>query len=153
MRKIFLLRHAQADSDFNIKDHERALTYAGKAQALTVGVLLKNHEINHVLCSSAVRTQETLNALKKAGVQFGSIDIIDRLYNSHADTLLDEIDLTEGNVLIIAHNPGIHQLAFQLAQGGDSDMITRLAMGYPPASLSIFEDGKIIDLISPALME
>ncbi len=153
MRKIFLLRHAQADSDFNIKDHERPLTNAGKAQALTVGVFLKNHEINHVLCSSAVRTQETLGALKEAGAQFGAINIIDRLYNAHADTVLEEIESTKGNVLIIAHNPGIHQLAFQLAKGDDGEFINRLAMGYPPASLSIFEEGKIIDLISPALTE
>lgn len=149
MRKIYLLRHAEAPSAFNVSDIERPLSAHGKNQAFQIGTVLQQHKIDHVLCSSALRTQETLDSLKKAGAQFDKVEILENLYNAPADVLLKEIGMTKGNVLIIAHNPGIHQLAFQLAQKGDTKLIDELAMGYSPASLSIFENNKIIDLISP----
>lgn len=155
MRKIYLLRHAQADANFSIGDKDRPLTPYGKEQALEAGIFLKNHEIDHILCSSAKRTQETMVGLQEAGVQFGKVRILDQLYNAPADILHEEIETVNGTILMIAHNPGIHQLAFQMASqssGGGEDqlinqLINQLAMGYPPATLSIFEDGKMSDLI------
>lgn len=146
MRKIYLLRHAEATSEFSAPDKDRRLTNFGKSQATEMGIILSQHQINHVLCSSAARTQETLKELQNAGAVFGEVKIIDELYNAPADILSIHIENTKGNVLLIAHNPGIHQLAFQMAQDGDDALINQLAMGYAPATLSIFENNRIIDL-------
>lgn len=149
MRKIYLLRHAQAESGFSAPDKDRELTDHGKEQAFNVGLFLKNQDIHTVLCSVAKRTQETLEQVKTAGASFAKIEILEKFYNAHADILGREIELVENNVLVIAHNPGIHQLAFQLAKDGNASLIDRLAMGYPPASLSIFEDNQLNDFITP----
>lgn len=145
-RKIYLLRHAQAEGGFGTNDKERNLTDHGKQQAMQVGAILKSHDIETVLCSSATRTQQTLEGVKNGGTVFKKIEILDQLYNAPPDTLMNEVGKTQGTILVIAHNPGIHQLAFQLAESGDSALINQLTMGYAPATLSIFEDNKIIDL-------
>lgn len=149
MRKIYLLRHAQAQSGFSAPDKDRELTDLGKEQAFHVGLFLKTQDIHTVLCSAATRTQQTLEQVKKAGAVFGKTEILEQFYNAPAEILNRDIELVENNVLVVAHNPGIHQLAFQLAQSGNSSLIDQLTMGYPPASLSIFEDNQLIDFIRP----
>jgi phosphohistidine phosphatase len=148
-RKIYLLRHAQAENSFAIGDKERMLTDFGKEQGFNVGLFLKNHVIETVLCSEAKRTQQTLEQLQKAGASFNKIDILEKFYNAPAEILFEAIEETENNVLAIAHNPGIHHLAFQLAKEGEPHLIDQLAMGYPPATLSVFEENKLIELIIP----
>lgn len=149
MRKIYLLRHAQATSDFSAPDKERELTDLGKEQAFNVGLFLKTQDIDLVLCSEATRTQQTLGHVKKAGAAFQNTKILEAFYNAPAEILLDEIENTDKNVLVIAHNPGIHQLAFQLSENSDGALVNQLTMGYPPATLSIFEGNQLIDFITP----
>jgi len=149
MRKIYLLRHAQAASDFSAPDKERELTDLGKEQAFNVGLFLKTQNIDLVLCSAATRTQQTLEQIRKTGAEFNNIEILENFYNAPAENLLDKIENTNKNVLVIAHNPGIHQLAFQLSENSDQALVNKLTMGYPPATLSIFEGNQLIDFITP----
>lgn len=142
MKKLFLLRHAEASNDLGADDHDRSLTPNGLNQASKVGGYLKNHNymIDLVLCSSARRTKMTLKGLQDGGAVISKKEYSDTLYNAPASHLMNELFGSSGdNVLIIAHNPGIHQFSGLMVQKGDPEYIERLMFGYAPATLSIFE--------------
>jgi len=138
MRKLYLLRHAQASSDFAKEDKVRTLSKHGISQAMALAPLIEG--IDKTLCSSAKRTQMTAQSLQKAGADLGVIEYQDSLYNASAGDLLSAIQTQSAqNLLIIAHNPGIHLLARSMANKGDEQKRNKLDITYRPASLSIFE--------------
>jgi phosphohistidine phosphatase len=161
MLKLFLLRHAQAANDFTIDDHDRPLTPHGLKQAENIAKHLP--QIDLALCSDACRTRSTLEVIEKTGTAINKAQYLNSFYNAPAGELLAEIQNsgTAKNLLVVAHNPGIHQCAVMLSKQGDNMHSNQLIFGYPPASLSIFEYGindwkniqpqgnKLIDLIIP----
>jgi phosphohistidine phosphatase len=69
-----------------------------------------------VLCSSATRARQTFARLAPLGAR--EVHIERELYGADAPTLLARLrDLPEGvaSVMVIAHNPGLHDLALLLA--------------------------------------
>jgi phosphohistidine phosphatase len=85
-----------------------------------------------VLCSSARRTRLTLDLLDLA--VGGEVRTEDELYGADAISLLDRLRLVGddvGSVLVIGHNPGIHDLACLLMNDSDE-----LAAGFPTAALA-----------------
>ena len=163
MRKLYLLRHAQADGGYDAPDKERLLTDHGIKQAVSIAAHLNN--IQKTICSNAVRTKMTFEAIEKTKPDATQdIQYLETLYNAPAGDLLNALhdqDSISGDVLLIAHNPGIHQLANILALDEGSENNNRLMFDYAPASLSIFEcpiekwnalkpaENKLIDLIIP----
>ena len=138
MPKLFLLRHAQASSSFDMDDKDRPLTPHGVAQAQSLAAHLK--DVQKTLCSSARRTQMTASAIKKAHGNLGVIEYQDALYNAPAGDVLTAIQQCGSeNLLVIAHNPGIHLLARSIADKGDRAKLEKLNIFYNPASLSIFD--------------
>ncbi len=119
-KTLILTRHTKAESIWESptqKDHERPLDDKGKFSAETLGNWLrqKNLTPSQALVSTSKRTQETLAAL--------NLDIQPtlkaELYNASSDTLLDTIDAVDqkhNTLILIAHNPGIGDLAFRLAR-------------------------------------
>lgn len=138
MRKIYLMRHADAPMAYDMDDKNRSLSPYGIEQAQSVAPHLG--VIDHVLCSAAIRTKMTCEALIKAGAQFGKVDYLDSIYNSPAGIILNAIQTaTAQNIMIIAHNPGIHALANMLAKDDrDNPHLEKLRLFYNPATLSIF---------------
>ncbi len=138
MPKLYLLRHAQADMAYGMEDKNRPLTPHGITQATLVAAHLK--DINVVYCSAAERTKMTLQAAIDGGAEIKRHEIIDNFYNAPAEILRQKIlDSDAENILIIAHNPGIHQLAASLTMTGEEQKLNQLMSMYPPASLSIFD--------------
>lgn len=138
MRKLYLLRHAQAENSLEGADKDRCLSAHGLTQAANVAAHLG--EIDMALCSGATRTQMTLKAMTDAGAIVKNTEILDALYNAPAGEILSAIQKQSStNILVVAHNPGIHQLANILVGGGDAKMVEALRLSYRPATLSIFE--------------
>lgn len=92
-----------------------------------------------VLCSSARRTIETWE-LVAPGVGPGTpVAVEDRLYAAGAGQLLARLrDLDDRltSVLVIAHNPGLEDLAHELVGGGDPAARARMARKYPTGALA-----------------
>jgi len=160
MPKLYLLRHAQAGSAFSGDDKDRPLTPHGIEQATSLAPHIK--DISKTLCSNARRTQMTLQALIDAGVNAGDIAYEDALYNAPTGDILMAIQSCGSeNLLVVAHNPGIHMLARSLANEGNQNQMEQLSIFYNPASLSIFDcdieswsdlkplENKLLDLITP----
>jgi phosphohistidine phosphatase len=53
--------------------------------------------------------------------------------------LLAQVDDRESSVLVIGHNPGLHELALRLARHGDNEARARLREGFPTAALAVLE--------------
>lgn len=140
-KRLFLLRHAMALSQGNDGDSSRALAPKGVEDAQALGRMMahKGYVPDVVLCSSAVRTRQTLAGafpeLDTAKVRF-----IDILYNGSVGDYLYEIqkvDDVNQSILMVAHNPCIYELAVLLAAQGNDSVMQRLSEGYSPASLSV----------------
>lgn len=140
MKDLFLLRHAEAPSAMNVKDVERPLSEQGYAAAVHLGAYLKSQNIapDVVLCSDAVRTQQTLEGLQKS-IAVKKVDITHEIYRGSIPeymTLIQEVDSDAQSVLLIGHNPIIHSLAAMLAQDDGGPLYQRLTLHYKPATLS-----------------
>jgi len=136
MKLLYLLRHAQADNAFDKKDAERPLTEHGYTQAKKIALHLK--DIDMALCSSAVRTRETFETMIQHGETPNKIKFTHDLYNAPADRIFQEIsDVNADNLLIVAHNPGIHLIAHELVKPNQSMEYINLSLSYPPCSLTV----------------
>jgi len=138
VRHLYLLRHAKSSwGDPGLDDHDRPLAPRGRRAAKQVRRHMRGAGIEPelALCSSARRTQETLERLRLGGAV--SVSVEDGLYAASADRLLErlrEVPDEVGSVLVIAHNPGLQALAASLASGGGE--LPRLERQFPTAALA-----------------
>jgi phosphohistidine phosphatase len=131
-RRLFLMRHGQAG--FAGSDRERPLTPAGQAQAAGIGRLLADRGIERVLCSPAVRTQQTARGLRLSA----PVTVVDSLYNCSAGRILSALAKLPEYVqaaIVVGHYPGIPGLVHQLAdRRSDAGALRELAHGFSPAT-------------------
>ena len=145
MHMLHLLRHAKSSWQDGVEDHERPLNRRGREAARRLGRDLPAIAggIDLVLCSSAVRARETLDLALSGFAARPRCLIEGGLYLANCEKLLDRLRRlgeSDGNVLVIGHNPGLHELAVALA-APDTAQSRELAKGKFPtaarASLSI----------------
>jgi phosphohistidine phosphatase len=87
-----------------------------------------------VLCSSARRARETL----------AEVLVTDDLYGADAGEILHrlgEIDQNIASVMIVGHNPGLHDLALELTGDGDATAISQLRTKFPTGALATLQLG------------
>ena len=112
-RTLILMRHAEAGGAFN--DHERPLTPAGVIDATAAGSWIRSAlpGVDAVLCSTALRTRQTLTAIGVgAPTRFAQ-----ELYGGGIDDILSQIARTPdtaSTVLVVGHAPGIPATAHEL---------------------------------------
>jgi phosphohistidine phosphatase len=168
-KTLILLRHAKAEAGQD--DHARPLAERGIKEAHAMGAYMAAHDIlpQKTLCSTARRTRETLNSLSlwervtsasesgegphpaAFGVHplpegEGIIEFSDAIYNVSENQLLEAVAKTAeeiSSLMMIAHNPGLHQLALRLSRAGDDKTLRQLAAEFPPCSLAVIELGNI----------
>jgi phosphohistidine phosphatase len=112
MKTFYLLRHAHAaPSGHTFSDHDRPLEERGRKEAEAMAHVLSEKEItfDFVMCSSALRAQETLEPLRLV-IGTPAIDISEDFYNISEDKILDYlrgVSDEKEKVLYIGHNPGL----------------------------------------------
>lgn len=141
---LFLLRHGKA-KDKSRKDFDRPLTEFGRKQVAQKGLIINKRcpAINVILCSSALRTRETLQYLNLNPAST-CILVEEDLYLADALTILNSLTLIgQGNsVLIIGHNPGLHQFAcdlLPLPTAPRTDQELHLTSVFPTCALAEFK--------------
>ncbi len=147
MNMLHLLRHAKSSAKEDVEDYERPLSRRGRKTARRVGRNLsaKLGAIDLVLCSSARRTRETLDLVldqfPPGPSTLPRTSIEDELYLASREKLtarLGRLDARDVNVLLIGHNPGLHDLAIALADE-NSPAFRALASGkFPTAAFVSF---------------
>jgi len=166
MLKLFLMRHAKAaQARAGQMDYDRPLTARGEAAAAAVGRAMaeRGYLPDMVICSAARRTRETLAGVLPDLAQNCRIDLKSSLYP--LGDYLPEIRQVPDDVhrlLLVGHNPAVHDLALTLAGTGERDLLVRLAQGYPTGVLAVIsfaathwadispDSGQIDDLLVPA---
>lgn len=139
MIRLYLLRHAQA-APAEGRDFDRILTKQGRADMRRLAdlVRLEGWLPDHVLCSGARRTRETLALiLPEADAVFE-----DALYDAMPGALYERLKNVPDDfksVLLVAHNPGIHSLALFLAKPAQDEPFRVLSHGYDPGTLTVLD--------------
>jgi phosphohistidine phosphatase len=86
-----------------------------------------------VLCSSAVRTQQTLERLDLP--KRTRVEIEDEMYAASPDVLLERVRRVDdgvASVMVIAHNPGLHDLLAAVLEDAES-----IPGEFPTAALAV----------------
>ena len=145
MHRLILMRHAKAGAAAAGRgDRERPLTEEGRQDAAAIGRALAARGLrpDHALVSDAQRTRQTWDALSDA---FGDVElnIQPAAYDASSErlrVLVEDVEDTVGCLIVLAHNPGIHQLAVDyLIEGAASPgVIDRLTSGFPPGAAAVF---------------
>jgi phosphohistidine phosphatase len=147
VKQLYILRHAKSSwDDAGLPDHERPLAPRGEKAAARIAEHLRSEGIapELVLCSTALRTRQTLAALLAALPGDVVVALEDDLYGVGLDGLLArlrDLDDEVGSVLVIGHNPTLHALA--LALTGRGDRLDRFPTG---ALAAVAFDGSWADL-------
>ena len=143
-RRLVLLRHAKAEYS-GFPDSNRVLSPAGRRQAAEVGISLASGGLvpDLVLCSSAVRTQQTCELVVDAWGGASWVVVTDDLYGAGVADVVEivgEAPPQARTVLVVGHEPVMSGVASVLAGDGSSrEALTRVRSGVPTATYSVLE--------------
>ncbi|USQ96504.1 SixA phosphatase family protein [Caulobacter sp. RL271] len=146
MERLILMRHGKAERHAaSGGDFERALAESGRVDAAVMGRVLAGLGLTPdlMLVSSARRTRETAEQMLVAHDHKPRVEHSRDLY--HADpedilTALDDRGDGAGTVMIVGHNPGLHELALRLAVQSQASPIqtNKLRGRFPTATVVVF---------------
>ena len=145
MRRLILLRHAKAErSAPGASDHDRALIDRGRKDAAKIGAYMAGHALvpDRVLISTAARCQQTWKAAAGAFKPSPTAASAEKLYDATQHDILAVIKdapATAHSLLVVGHNPGLHELALMLIASGDVDARERLREKLPTCGLVIID--------------
>jgi phosphohistidine phosphatase len=138
-RRLLVLRHAKSEWPEGVADHDRPLAKRGRNDAPKVGRWLAHHDYlpDVVVCSTAQRTRETWDLVSAKLPRQPEVTFDRRAYGASAQTLLylaRELPEPCRTALLIAHNPGVSELA---------------GVGFPTAAVAVLTfDGAWPDLVA-----
>lgn len=144
MRRLLLLRHAKTERDSaSGRDRDRALDARGRDDAAEIGAWLMQQPVrpDRTLVSTAVRTRQTWDLLP-AALRAVPAEHRDDLYAADTGELLDIVRTVDGDpatLLVIGHNPGLHELALALAADGDAAARQELNRNLPTSGVAHLE--------------
>jgi phosphohistidine phosphatase len=176
MRRLMLLRHAKTENDApSGRDQDRRLDDRGRKDAAEIGGFVASHPPfpDYALVSPAVRAHQTWElvwAAMKDRVPPPHVELVPDIYGADPAQLLQCIrDVAAGDpqrLLLVGHNPGIHELALALTDGGgDAAGRSALADNLPTSGLAIFDfetddwndvafrRGRLVLFVSPKLLK
>jgi phosphohistidine phosphatase len=176
MRRLMLLRHAKTESDApSGRDLDRRLDQRGRRDAAEIGGWIGRHPPffpGLVLVSHAVRARQTWEIAWEAmkdHVPQPQVELTPELYGAHPSQLLQVIrtasETDPRRLMLVGHNPGMHELALALAGSGDAAGRKALADNLPTSGLAAFElavddwddvafrRGRLVQFVSPKLLK
>ena len=124
-RRLILLRHAKSDWP-DVPDRDRPLAKRGRRDAPRIGRWLheQGYQPDVVVVSAATRTRQTWDLVAPELGGSPAVHFEPRAYAASALTLLylaQELPARYRTALLIAHNPGLSELAASLAAPPESD--------------------------------
>jgi len=143
--RLMLLRHAKAQkAEAGMPDHQRRLIDRGRSDAATIGAYLARHGLDPDLAivSGALRTRETWEGVASGLSAVPPVTYEGHLYNAPAQAILAVLGGVNSSVrtlLVIGHNPGLHEAARLLIASGDVEARERLNEGLPTAGLAVID--------------
>ncbi len=147
MRRLILFRHAKSSwSDPTLADHDRPLSKRGKRDAPVMARFLRERGFvpARIICSTAVRTRETLRLALPGLLDVGvpAITFSGAIYEAPVDAILQAVaraDRDDNTVMIVGHNPGLEDVAGLLIGAGRTQDRARLAAKFPSAAVAVID--------------
>jgi len=180
MRRLMLLRHAKTETDApSGRDRDRRLDQRGRAGAAEIGGWIGRHPPfpDLVLVSPAIRAHQTWEiaweAMKKEAMKKRAprprVELLPELYGADPSQLLQTIRAASSTdpkaLMLVGHNPGMHELALALTGSGDAAGRKALTDNLPTSGLAIldfaaddwddvaFRRGRLVLFVSPKLLK
>ena len=149
MRRLMLLRHAKTENDApSGRDQDRRLDDRGRNDAAEIGGWIGRHPPfpDLVLVSPAIRAHQTWDiaweAMKDKGAE-PQVELLAELYGADPSQMLQTIRTASTSdphrLMVVGHNPGMHELALALAGSGDAAGRKALADNMPTSGLAVFD--------------
>lgn len=143
--RLVLVRHAKSVPKDTAPDFERALADRGRREAPKAGEWLaeSGFPIHFTRCSSALRARETWQLIVPKLSEPPPVVYEDELYNAPCEALIAALSGTDEsvtNLLMVGHNPGIHELADTLCEKGGKNgksLHHRIHEGFPTAAVVV----------------
>jgi phosphohistidine phosphatase len=145
MRRLLLFRHAKAEpAETGASDRERPLAERGRNDARRMGAYMAAHALSPagVAVSPSLRTQETWKFAAAAFSPRPATQTVERLYDAVPHAIFEVVKATPakaGSLLVIGHNPGMHELALMLIASGDIVTRERLREKLPTCGLAVID--------------
>jgi phosphohistidine phosphatase len=146
MRRLMLLRHSKTENDApSGRDQDRRLDDRGRKDAAEIGGWMAAHPPipDLVLVSTAVRSEQTWDIVSDAmasAVPRPKVRLLAELYGADPSDLLRIIHAAAAEdpkrLLLVGHNPGLHELAFALTGSGKAEARSALADNLPTSGLA-----------------
>ncbi|KRQ10422.1 SixA phosphatase family protein [Bradyrhizobium sp. DASA03076] len=175
MRRLMLLRHAKTETDApSGRDQDRRLDHRGQRDAAEMGDWMATHPPvpETVLVSHAVRARQTWDLAWEAmkdRVAAPRVEVLPELYGADPAQILETIrtatiPANPKRLLLVGHNPGMHEAALMLTGSGDKASAKALTDNLPTAGLAIldfdvkdwgdvaYRRGKLVLFVSPKLL-
>jgi phosphohistidine phosphatase len=164
-RTVILLRHGKSSwSDSTLADIDRPLAPRGERASRKLAKYIRRKRIHPalVLCSPALRTRQTLEAVQVSLGKRCAVEVVPELYAASEQELLERLQaLPESvrSVMLVGHNPGLHNLALVLASRGAD--LPQLEKKFPTGALAklVFRseswtavgrgEGELVDYVVP----
>lgn len=144
MKSLHLLRHAKSSwKDPGLNDHDRPLNKRGRQTAKMMAAYLRRAKIapDVVICSTAVRAQQTLDPIIKAAKKQPSIILARGIHEGAQRTLWEQLWIlpeSARSVLLIGHNPALQDLALELAHADLSNLLPSAGGKFPTGAMASF---------------
>ncbi|MGR4880302.1 SixA phosphatase family protein [Streptomyces sp. LARHCF249] len=143
-RRLLLVRHAKAVPKGRVEDFDRPLSDRGRRNAPETGRWLAGagYTVDLALCSPSRRTRQTWELIVPELASPPPTVHDDRLYNATPSGLVEVLSARggdRGSVLLVGHNPGIHELASALCGSGPPELLERLREGFPTSGVVVVD--------------
>lgn len=159
MKKLILIRHANAPKSLHSSDAEREIDELGIRQAALSAKHLEQYQLDHILCSPVKRTRKTLEILN---IPDTKTDFCNEIYANQPEMLHQLIveNTYADTLLLVGHNPSLLELAISYDPNADEKWHNVLSWGLNPAQIIVLEfndlriefgNGKIIDIFAPII--
>jgi phosphohistidine phosphatase len=139
-----LLRHAKSSRDEpSLADWDRPLTARGKRAAQAIGRALASLKTQPglVLCSPARRAADTWELAKAEVPGAIALQNEEQLYDfGDGENVLKCFKAEAGDarcVLVVGHNPSLHELAKSLISSGNKTLRAKLDLKFPTGALAV----------------
>jgi phosphohistidine phosphatase len=170
MRRLLLLRHAKTERDSSTgRDHDRVLDETGRIDAPAIGAALAKAGLvpDLALVSTAKRAVETWDLVSPHLSPRPAMRMEGDLYGAAPNALLGTVRATSPDIkqlMIVAHNPGLHELALGLVAKGQPDDLQILQNNLPTGAVVVidfttddwkniaFRSGHLKKIITPKML-
>ncbi|MFL9499362.1 SixA phosphatase family protein [Rhodopseudomonas palustris] len=172
MRRLILLRHAKTERDApSGRDHDRRLEDRGRSDAAEIAAWLAAEHLvpDQVLISTATRTRQTWDVLSELfpANREPQVEYLPEMYSASSSQLLQaihEVSAGINQLMLIGHNPGLHELALALTCTCNEAERRKLSGSMPTAAVVVidfpiadwadasFGTGKLQHFVSPKVL-